>query len=79
MATRHEVQNVNKESVFVNNKTQNVYVVLYDLAENATNAQDGQKMVVYSDKYGAIYCRERSEFLEKFTPFRNRPQGGHEQ
>ena len=55
------------ENVYRNNKTWDVYVVLEHGAINATNAQDGQCMVVYADSKGRVFCRERAEFLEKFT------------
>lgn len=34
---------------------------------NATNAQDGQTMILYHDNHGNYYVREEHEFFEKFT------------
>jgi len=48
-----------------NKKTGNNYAVL-GLITNATNAVDGQLMVAYIDGKGSRYCREISEFVNKF-------------
>lgn len=34
---------------------------------NATNAQDGQIMILYHDNSGNYFVREEHEFFEKFT------------
>ena len=52
-------------------KTGNKYFVINDGIINATNANDGQLMVLYSGKRRGsdsmgVFVRERSEFLEKF-------------
>ena len=58
--------------LYTNNKTQEVYVVVNN-AINATNAQDGQAMVVYTPKSTLnivtrkLYVRELEEFKSKFT------------
>ena len=53
-----------------NNKTGVVYVAT-GCALNATNAQNGQRMIVYreptSDDSEHVFVREESEFFEKFT------------
>jgi len=49
----------------INKKTGNKYLVL-GLLTNSTNAVDGQLMVVYTDGKGPRYCREISEFVNKF-------------
>lgn len=54
-------------------KTDNVYVLIFN-ALNCTNAQDGQKMVLYRRHNTDInadheyFVREVNEFKEKFTP-----------
>lgn len=54
---------------YVHKKTGNRYVKL-GIAINATNAQDGQIMVLYQkkSKKGSLFIREESEFCEKFIP-----------
>lgn len=56
-----------KNKTYIHNKTGNEYEVLFD-ATNATNAQDGESMVVYQNNKGQKFARELSEFLNKFTP-----------
>lgn len=34
---------------------------------NATNAQDGQIMILYHDNRGNFFVREEHEFFQKFT------------
>jgi len=54
---------------YENIKTKEIYVVL-DFATNATNAQDGEQMVLY--KYPPTqksYVREVQEFKSKFRKF----------
>ncbi len=55
------------ENIYRNDKNKKLYVVLYADATNATNAQDGQRMAVYVDREGRVFCREYSEFVAKFT------------
>ena len=56
---------------FINKKTKQVYTVI-SYATNATNAQDGQAMVVYTltetvHQYTrTLYVRALSEFNKKF-------------
>lgn len=50
---------------FIHKKTGDRYFVAGE-ATNATNAQDGQVMVVYSNAEGKTFVREKSEFYEKF-------------
>ena len=55
--------------IFRNKKTGVMYDVCDDLGIiNATNDQDGQKMILYADaKTGEhVYVREKKEFFEKF-------------
>lgn len=54
---------------YQNNKSGKVYVVVSPLVFNATNAQDGQQMVLYhlKDSAAQTYVREYNEFHEKFT------------
>lgn len=56
---------------YKNNKNGNMYVVIHPDITNCTNANDGQKMVLYNkvdDRYGKEpYVRETNEFLQKFT------------
>lgn len=51
--------------LFVNIKNKKIYEV-YGEVTNATNANDGQKMILYTDGYGNFYVREVKEFGEKF-------------
>jgi vacuolar-type H+-ATPase subunit E/Vma4 len=50
-------------------KTGNLYKVLNDDIINSTNAQDGQKMVLYSNEKNMMFVRELKEFWEKFEIF----------
>lgn len=61
-----------KNKRFRNIKTGDIYVVKTFDAINATNANDGQKMVIYykEGKPRELYPRERTEFFEKFEPIR---------
>ena len=52
--------------VWKNKKNGKLYRILYYSVINATNAQDGQKMVVYENMEGQIFVREQKEFYEKF-------------
>ena len=58
---------------YKNIKTGKIYDVVSEDTINATNAQDGQRMVAYiGDKMDgsqkkAVYVREYNEFHEKFT------------
>lgn len=45
-------------------KTGNIYQVI-DEAINATNANDGEIVVIYK-KDGQLFVREKKEFYEKF-------------
>ena len=54
--------------VWVNNKNCQLYLELNTVL-NATNAQDGQKMIYYrawNKPFGAYYVREFGEFSQKF-------------
>lgn len=53
-------------SIYKNKKTGNIYEVIRDTVINATNAHDGQRMVLYRDNTGKHYVREFDEFNEKF-------------
>ena len=52
--------------VWKNKKNGKLYRILYYSVINTTNAQDGQKMVVYENMEGQIFVREQKEFYEKF-------------
>ena len=58
---------LNIVGTYKNNKTGDLYEVI-EFAINATNAQDGQEMVIYKkvDK-DQKFVREKNEFFEKFT------------
>lgn len=53
------------DKLFVHKKTGKIYAVLGN-AINATNSEDGQKMVVYRNAAGALFAREVAEFYCKF-------------
>ena len=55
-------------SVWVNKKNQRLYEVFHDTASNVTNAQCGQRMVLYRSSDGVTYVRQYDEFMEKFEP-----------
>lgn len=48
------------------NKTGNMYTMISE-AIDATNSRDGQVVVIYQNKKGEFFVREKSEFLQKFT------------
>jgi hypothetical protein len=51
---------------YKNKKSGEDYKVINLAVINATNAQDGQQMVLYMNKAGVCFVRERSEFFKKF-------------
>ena len=56
--------------IYINNKTKHRYVVIDSSIINATNAQDGQVMVLYKtcdEEITQYFVREYNEFFEKFT------------
>jgi len=60
---------------YVNLKNKKTYDVVSMEAINATNAQEGQKMVIYIGEQNneikkGIFVREYSEFMTKFVPKR---------
>lgn len=59
--------------VFVHIKTGNLYLVIHRGLINATNAQNGQKMVLYTPytkdrEHVPWYIRAEDEFDQKFRP-----------
>lgn len=63
------MDNVEMLPLFRNKKTGKVYYHLGEVV-NATNENDGQKMVIYREKTNCdsyTFVREKSEFFEKFT------------
>lgn len=57
--------------IYVHLKTGNLYLVIHRGLINCTNAQNGQKMVLYTPytkdrEHVPWYTREESEFDEKF-------------
>jgi hypothetical protein len=56
--------------LFVNIKTGKVYIVEWRGIINATNTNEGQRMILYtSEDTGQAYVREINEFNKKFMPF----------
>lgn len=60
--------------IYVHKKTGNLYLVIHRGLVNATNAQDGQKMVLYTPyvkdrEHVPWYIREEAEFDTKFDLF----------
>lgn len=57
--------------LYRNNKSGKDYVVLYDKVIECTNGMEGIEYVVYrpleTDPPNIYFCRERKEFLQKFT------------
>lgn len=51
--------------IYIHKKTGNKYFVTGE-AINATNANDGQVMIIYTNADGKTFVREKKEFLEKF-------------
>ena len=49
------------------NKTGNMYFIFSMEIINATNSNDGQRLILYGDSIGQLFVRERDEFLNKFT------------
>lgn len=60
----------NKFKVVVHIKTDNQYYIISEDIINATNAQDGEKMILYSPcsftAPAPMYVREKTEFWNKF-------------
>lgn len=55
--------------LYKNKKTDRVYEILNDTVFNATNAQNGQRMILYklvNMNTNMIFVREKEEFFEKF-------------
>ena len=64
-----EELNIEKDKIWKNNKNGNLYGVINTVI-NATNANDGQVMVLYtslSKTPTSLYVRECGEFIQKFT------------
>lgn len=56
--------------LFINIKTGRIYSVNWRRIINATNANEGQRMILYtSEETGHTYVREENEFNEKFRPY----------
>lgn len=51
-----------------NNKTLKVYKLIDDLVIDTTSGAEERLMVLYKDKQGKKYVRERTEFYQKFSP-----------
>jgi len=51
---------------YIHNKTGNVYTMVAE-AIDATNSRDGLIVIIYQNKKGEFFVREKSEFLQKFT------------
>lgn len=51
---------------YMHNKTGNEYTVEGE-ALDCTNSRDGQIVVLYRNKNGQLFVREKNEFLQKFT------------
>ena len=49
-----------------NKKTGKFYFIEHYYVINATNANDGQAMILYRNELGGLLVRERTEFFEKF-------------
>lgn len=56
-------------------KTGHVYELVQDKVINATNAQDGERMVLYTNLQGDWFVREHSEFHQKFKVKGGRNRG----
>lgn len=53
-------------ALYRNIKNQKLYKVISDLVIDATNGAEERLMVLYKDKDGRRYVREREEFAVKF-------------
>lgn len=66
---------ISENQIWINKKKGTKYIVLLANVKNATNANDGEVMVLYTEYEGKeglyfnniIWCREKKEFLEKFN------------
>lgn len=57
-----------EHSLWVKNKKNGkIYLVIDRDVVNATNSQDGQRMILYIDENGDYYVREFEEFYNKFV------------
>lgn len=56
------------EKKWKNKKNGKIYSIENDFIINATNAQDGQVMVLYRNDEGKLFVRDKAEFLLKFFP-----------
>ncbi len=54
-----------RKGICLNKKHGELYTALGEVT-NATNAQDGQVMVLYINYKGQLFVREKEEFDEKF-------------
>jgi len=52
--------------IAINLKRKTEYIILMEDVRNSTNAQDGQKMVIYQGMDNHVYVRETEEFYQKF-------------
>lgn len=51
----------------VHKKTGNIYFVISEVID-CTNASNDRPMILYVNTEGMLFCREKNEFFEKFTP-----------
>jgi len=49
-----------------NRKSGDIYRILTMEAENATNRNAGQYLVIYCNEDGEVFAREANEFFKKF-------------
>ena len=61
----------NKHRFAYNRKNRKLYYIICT-ATDATNARNGNKVVVYSDADGNVFVRDVAEFQEKFN-YVNKP------
>lgn len=57
------------KELFENIKTGELYILEQANVVNATNANDGQMMVLYANLNGKTYVREAGEFYAKFKRY----------
>ena len=60
---------IKKNSIWINNKNKREYQVIQE-AIDCTNERDGLIVIVYICKEveGKLFVREKTEFLNKFSP-----------
>lgn len=60
------------KKIWKNKKNNTLYELIDDFIANCTNGNENQTMMLYRDKHGNRYVRDKKEFLDKFIRIENK-------